>query len=650
MGVSKSFVIKNGLEVNQGLIFADIDTQKVGIGSTVPEYDLDLYDGDVRSRDVYNRHIYSTGIGTFTTASLTDANIAEDLTVGTGGTVLTALVASGSVGIGSNVPRYLLEVSSPVSTGQTAIYSYGDFEASGKITGGGNLSISGSTTIGAALTVSGLSTFTGAADFNSNVDIDGHTELDDVNVSGASTFTGAIDANGGLDVSGATTISSGDFTVTSGNVTMSAGDLDITGNLDVSGISSVGSAITMYGSSGIISATKYYGDGANLENTISGVGIQTNDNNTVGYGVTFLHLKGPGVSTAQYDSNAGIATVFILGPGELNVPDNFITTSMLSTGAPVWNDGGDLYVSGITTASEFKVGTAVTINSDGVSVSGIVTGASFDGDVTINNLQVTYQKLSTGGPQWNSSGDLFVDRHIFAAAGVTTAGSYFTHLGIGSVTAADFYGNLTGTADKSTQVTITSNTSDATSYLVFTNNSYTTTSGSLLTNSTAAFDATTGELDVTAVKSEIHADGFIKEKFVTDSTSTSGLWSTVSSNQELYLANGMIYRVLSLTSGQKQIDMHYDANNTLANKMSVGESFTLIVMLSCSSTRQPYLSDDNNGFRIDGWIQSSVYWTNGVAPTSGSNNGWDIYTFTVLRTSSSTTGWIIHASVQNSAL
>ena len=35
-------------------------------------------------------------------------------------------------------------------------------------------------------------------------------------------------------------------------------------NLNVSGISSVGSAITMYGSSGIVSATKYYGDGSSL--------------------------------------------------------------------------------------------------------------------------------------------------------------------------------------------------------------------------------------------------------------------------------------------------------------------------------------------------------------------------------------------------
>ena len=40
------------------------------------------------------------------------------------------------------------------------------------------------------LYVSGVSTFSGAIDANGALDVDGHTELDDVNVSGASTFTG----------------------------------------------------------------------------------------------------------------------------------------------------------------------------------------------------------------------------------------------------------------------------------------------------------------------------------------------------------------------------------------------------------------------------------------------------------------------------
>ena len=36
MAVNKNFVIKNGLVVKSDLVFADSDTNKVGIGSTSP--------------------------------------------------------------------------------------------------------------------------------------------------------------------------------------------------------------------------------------------------------------------------------------------------------------------------------------------------------------------------------------------------------------------------------------------------------------------------------------------------------------------------------------------------------------------------------------------------------------------------------------
>ena len=38
--------------------------------------------------------------------------------------------------------------------------------------------------------ISGVSTFVSAANFNSSIDVDGHTELDNMNVSGVSTFVG----------------------------------------------------------------------------------------------------------------------------------------------------------------------------------------------------------------------------------------------------------------------------------------------------------------------------------------------------------------------------------------------------------------------------------------------------------------------------
>lgn len=74
MSVQKNFVIQNGLEVNNNLIFADKDTNKVGIGTTIVNHTL-----DVRG-----------GIG------------ATNLTV-SGITTINNLIINGTVSVGSSV-------------------------------------------------------------------------------------------------------------------------------------------------------------------------------------------------------------------------------------------------------------------------------------------------------------------------------------------------------------------------------------------------------------------------------------------------------------------------------------------------------------------------------------------------------------------
>ena len=203
MAVNKNFVVKNGLEVNTNLIVADTDAQKVGIGTTISRYLLHVNGGT----GIGASSVYVTGIST----------VAQEFNVGLGGSIFTVLGnAEGTAGIGQSVgvgtaePAYLLDVRSPVSTGQTALYVKGDARFTGdvdlddlrldqlQVSGistfvGFSTFAAGITVLGlgattTTLNVSGVSTFTGDIDANGSIDVNGHTELDDLNVSGVSTI------------------------------------------------------------------------------------------------------------------------------------------------------------------------------------------------------------------------------------------------------------------------------------------------------------------------------------------------------------------------------------------------------------------------------------------------------------------------------
>jgi len=74
MGINKNFVVKNGLEVNNNLIFADATNDKVGIGTTVTRATLDVRGG------IAATHINLTGIATFQTLVLEGPVAAGSLT------------------------------------------------------------------------------------------------------------------------------------------------------------------------------------------------------------------------------------------------------------------------------------------------------------------------------------------------------------------------------------------------------------------------------------------------------------------------------------------------------------------------------------------------------------------------------------------
>ncbi len=120
-------------------------------------------------------------------------------------------------------------------------------------------------------------------------------------------------STGGQTLSGNLTAPT--FTATSGFVGDGSGltgvastDNIITGTAATfNNVVRVGTAITLDATSGIITATAFYGDGANLSNIVSGVELKA-DGNSVGTGITQINFTGFGSVTGPV---AGFSTVSV---------------------------------------------------------------------------------------------------------------------------------------------------------------------------------------------------------------------------------------------------------------------------------------------------------------------------------------------------
>lgn len=275
MAINKNFVVKNGLEVNENLVFADADTNKVGIGTTTPDFTLEV----------------NGGIGATTITISGFSTFREGLQVGTSGSVFYVDDTNHRVGIGTSIPEYLLDVRTSVSTGQTGLYVQGDATITGDVTT--------DVTLAGDVSVSGLSTFVGFSTFNDYVSIQ-----DGLQVTGA-----------GIT---ATTATIEDLTDNRIVIVGTGGELEDDANLTFDGSElAVGSAITAYVASGIISATSFYGDGSNLSGIATDltatIGVSS-EGTFVGSGITqidFATTTGINIQSVDVDTTSGIATVTI---------------------------------------------------------------------------------------------------------------------------------------------------------------------------------------------------------------------------------------------------------------------------------------------------------------------------------------------------
>ena len=184
--------------------------------------------------------------------------------------------------------------------------------------------------------VTGVSTFAGAIDADGSLDVDGHTELDNLNVAGFSTFNSAI---------------------------------------------RVGTAITIDPTSGIISAFQFKG---NLDGNITGsvTGVATGADNLVGTpDITINNLTGVAATFS------GAVTI----GGVLTYED---VTSVDSVGIVTAQSGVELGASGV--GGTFSAAGYGSLEG-GLNVSGVVTATSFVGSgANLTGIEAASFLFNTG--------------------------------------------------------------------------------------------------------------------------------------------------------------------------------------------------------------------------------------------------------------
>ena len=357
MAVNKNFVVKNGIEVNTNLIVADTDSNKVGIGTTVPEYTLHVFEGTGIGASM----VYVTGIST----SL------EEFNVGVGGTTFTAISnagagIAGSVGVGTDLPGYLLEVHAPVSTGQTALFVRGDMHVTGDI----------------------------------NLD---DITLNELKVTGISTFENSIFVGSGATV-GLNTVHFADHaTATFGdgndlkifhNESSSFVSQEGTGNLVIRNTTDDADVIIQSDNNSGGIADYFLADGSTGEVKLFHYGSARFNTNAIGVEATGT-LQSTGITTLA--SSGGITTTggdLFIG-GDLFVSDNITLDTNLN-------------ILGIATIATLRVSDTATGESGTESLI-VGTGLSVRGSST--GVAVT---LAGAGGITTTGGDLFVggDLHI----------------------------------------------------------------------------------------------------------------------------------------------------------------------------------------------------------------------------------------------
>jgi len=544
MAVQKNFVVKNGIEVNENLIFADNTANKVGIGTTITPEKLQV-NGGIGATSIVLSGVGTIPISFSNISNIGDAYIVSGVVTSITGTALTytnADIGTLSADVGYVVSGVVTNLTGTIST---------------------------ITNINTTNLVGTIGTFT-------------TVDITNLSVDNAYVISGVVtNLTGTAATIGTVEIVSGIVTATSGVVTY-YGDgryLDLSNNSSAGiGIATAGGALG-YG----VTFLNFFGAGVSTSFYDSSVGIATiffqgggggGGGGAIGigstfpgtplsidpvpsngdlffhidYGRTFIYydevILGVGSSAFWIDSspfNIGIITAIYGGvsfsDGSASSPSWYFegdsTTGVfspvngeltfVSTGSSVLNiNSSGVIVTGVTTSTKANIGAATTFPEDLVvqgdaRVTGITTSTkanigaatTFPEDLVVQGDARVTGILTVGTSSIILDGNTDV---ITVGSGATINGSNGNAVFAGSITASSFSGDGSGLTGAGSTVA-DDTTTNSTFYPVFTATTTGTITASKVSTTKLTFNPSTGTLTATDLNSS--SDASLKENIET---------------------------------------------------------------------------------------------------------------------------------------
>lgn len=137
------------------------------------------------------------------------------------------------------------------------------------------------------------------------------------------------------------------------------------------------------------------------------------------------------------------------------------------------------------------------------------------------------------------------------------------------------------------------------------------------------------DLSIYAVKSFGAFTGTTSIQETAETVTISATAATGTINYDYLTNHGVTYYTTN-ASGNWTLNVRGDGSNTLNSKLNIGQSLTVVFLVTNGSTAYY-----QTGFQIDG-TSVTPKWQGGSAPSAGNASAIDAYVFTIIKTASAT--------------